>query len=65
LVSMSVYNIAGQRVRSLVSQNLPPGYYSQVWDGRNDGGRTLSAGVYIIRLSASGRSAAQKIVKLQ
>jgi hypothetical protein len=65
LVSISVFNIAGQRVRSLVSQNLPPGYYSQVWDGRNDGGRALSAGVYIIRLSASGQSAAQKIVKLQ
>jgi hypothetical protein len=64
-VSMAVYNITGQRVRTLVSQNLPPGYYSQVWDGRNDGGRALSAGVYIVRLSASGRSAAQKIVKLQ
>ena len=64
-VSMAVYNITGQRVRTLVSQNLPPGYYSQVWDGRNDGGRSLSAGVYIIRLNASGRSAAQKIVKLQ
>ena len=65
LVSLVVYNITGQRVRTLVSQNLPPGYYSQVWDGRNDGGRALSAGVYIVRLSASGRSAAQKIVKLQ
>ncbi|MDO9391895.1 MAG: Ig-like domain-containing protein, partial [bacterium] len=65
LVSMAVYNITGQRVRTLVSQNLPPGYYSQVWDGRNDGGRALSAGVYIVRLNASGRSAAQKIVKLQ
>ncbi|MBI4727301.1 T9SS type A sorting domain-containing protein [candidate division TA06 bacterium] len=65
LVSMAVYNITGQRVRTLLSQNLPPGYYSQIWDGRNDGGRALSAGVYIVRLSASGRSAAQKIVKLQ
>ena len=65
LVNMAVYNITGQRVRTLVSQNLPPGYYSQVWDGRNDGGRALSAGVYIVRLNASGRSAAQKIVKLQ
>jgi hypothetical protein len=65
LVNLAVYNIAGQRVRTLVSQNLPPGYYSQVWDGRNDGGRALSAGVYIVRLNASGRSASQKIVKLQ
>ncbi|MBI5806645.1 Ig-like domain-containing protein [candidate division TA06 bacterium] len=65
LVSLAVYNITGQRVRTLTSQNLPPGYYSQVWDGRSDGGRTLSAGVYIVRLSSSGRSAAQKIVKLQ
>jgi hypothetical protein len=65
LVSMAVYNITGQRVRTLVSQNLPPGYYSQAWDGRNDGGRFLSAGIYIIRLSASGHSTAQKIVKLQ
>ena len=63
--SMAVYNITGQRVRTLVSQNLPPGYYSQIWDGRNDGGRALPAGIYIIRLSASGRSAAQKLVKLQ
>jgi hypothetical protein len=65
LVNLAVYNITGQRVRTLVSQNLPPGYYSQVWDGRNDGGRALSAGVYIVRLNASGRSASQKIVKLQ
>ncbi len=65
LVNLAVYNITGQRVRTLVSQNLPPGYYSQVWDGRNDGGRALSAGVYVVRLNASGRSASQKIVKLQ
>lgn len=59
-VNLTVHDLAGRRVRTLVAQDLPAGRHDAVWDGRDDGGRALGSGVYLYRLvsaagSASGR----------
>ncbi|MBI1798009.1 MAG: T9SS type A sorting domain-containing protein [Candidatus Eisenbacteria bacterium] len=51
-VTLAVYNVAGARVRSLASGALPAGRYAIPWDGRDDGGRALTGGVYFVRFSA-------------
>ena len=51
LVTLTVYNILGQRVRKLVEERQEPGYYTATWDGRNDSGDEVSSGVYFYRLS--------------
>ncbi len=54
-VNLTVYDLLGQEVRSLMSGDArTAGYHNIVWDARDNGGRAVSAGVYIYRLSARG-----------
>ncbi len=52
-VSLSVYDVGGRLVRTLVDEPQGPGYYSVVWDGRDESGRTVPPGVYFYRLAAT------------
>ncbi|HDP99446.1 MAG TPA: T9SS type A sorting domain-containing protein [bacterium] len=60
--SLIIYNLLGQQVRKLLDKNLPPGEYSLHWDGKNDGGQSLSSGLYFARLASGGRSELIKLV---
>ncbi len=64
-VSLMIYNSLGQKVRTLVSDYLPAGVHHRVWDGLADDGNTVSAGIYISRLSAAGRVATMKMTVIK
>jgi hypothetical protein len=49
-VELSIFNLAGQQVMTLVQGAREAGTYSVRWDGRDDGGRALVSGVYLYRL---------------
>ncbi|MBN1292417.1 MAG: T9SS type A sorting domain-containing protein [Candidatus Latescibacteria bacterium] len=49
-VSIEVYNISGQKVRSLFTGSLPAGEHTMVWDGRDDTGYPVSSGIYFTRM---------------
>lgn len=50
-VTLVVYDIAGRRVRNLEGPRYrAPGLYSSTWDGRDDAGRDLPSGLYVVRL---------------
>ena len=49
-VSVEIFNVAGQQVRTLVQEDMPPGYYRRAWDGRNRAGRPVGTGVYFYRV---------------
>ncbi len=51
-VTLDVYNTLGQRVATLVNQQMAAGTYEVNWDGRNSEGQLLSSGVYIYRMKA-------------
>jgi hypothetical protein len=53
-VTMEVYNVLGQRVRTLVSDDQVAGYHVIEWDGMGNGGQHLASGVYFLQLSAKG-----------
>ncbi len=55
-VTIEIYNVLGQRVRVLVSENQMPAYYEAVWDGRNNLGSPVASGVYVYRMVASGNN---------
>ncbi len=55
-ISLKVYNSSGQLVRTVVDGPGSPGAHTAVWDGRDDSGREVSAGVYYYRLSTGGYS---------
>jgi hypothetical protein len=61
-VQLSVYNMLGQKVRTVVDGIQTPGYYNVQWDGKNDQGRKAAAGVYLYQLKAVGCQETKKMV---
>lgn len=64
-VSMIIYNLVGQQVRTLVKGTHEAGFQSVVWDGRDDFGRQVASGVYIYRLQAGSFSQAHRMMLLK
>lgn len=64
-VNLTVYNILGQKVRTLVNSINRPGFHSVVWDGRNDLGLQVGSGVYIYRISHGSGVVARKMLFLK
>ena len=61
-VQLSVFNILGQMIRTLVDQPLPPGVHQYVWDGTDDSGERMASGVYLYRLLVGMDSQAKKMI---
>jgi len=53
-VELTVYNVIGQPVRTLVAEHQNAGRYVVEWDATNDSGHSLSSGMYFYRLQAGG-----------
>jgi flagellar hook assembly protein FlgD len=64
-VSLDVYNILGQRIRTLVDEVLEPDSYVREWDGRSDRGERVSSGIYFYKMVAGSFTDTQKTVLLQ
>jgi hypothetical protein len=63
-VALSVFDVRGRLVRSLLDGVLPAGRHSAGWDGRSDAGERMPAGVYFGRLAAGEHAQTRKIVVL-
>ena len=64
-VSLKVYNILGQVVRTLVDEPQAPGYYSVRWDGRDNAGEELASGIYIYRIRAGEFTQTRRMILLK
>ncbi len=64
-VQLVVYNIRGERVRTLVNSRQTPGEYTATWDGTTDTGNSVATGVYVYRLQTPTRTIAKKMVLLK
>jgi hypothetical protein len=64
-VSVKVYNVGGERVRTLVDEERAAGSHAVVWDGRNSAGSPVSSGVYFYRLETPGFQQTRKMVLLK
>ncbi|MGH7597355.1 MAG: FlgD immunoglobulin-like domain containing protein, partial [bacterium] len=49
-VKLHIFNLNGQLVRTLVSDDLPQGVHQRRWNGRNNAGYPIASGVYLYRL---------------
>jgi ligand-binding sensor domain-containing protein len=63
--TLSIYNLRGQKVRTLIDGSLPDGKHSITWDGKDMNGRGTSSGIYILRLEQGGVSAVKKLVLMR
>jgi hypothetical protein len=64
-VTVTVYNIAGQSVRTLVNAMRSPGAYDVAWDGRDESGRSVHSGVYVYRIIVGSTSEARRMLYLK
>lgn len=64
-VSLKVYNIAGQCLRTLVNEDKKTGSYEVRWDGRDESGRRVSNGVYLYRLATEEGSLTGKMTVIK
>jgi len=65
LVDLSVYNVLGQKIKTLINDSIEPGYYSIKWDGTDEFGTRQGSGVYIVRFDAKQFSNFRKMLLLQ
>lgn len=64
-INLEIYNILGQQIRALISGNLTAGEHAVTWDGRDDRGESVSAGMYIYTLQNEGQRFSRKMLLLK
>ena len=66
VVGLTIYNLSGQVVRTLLDYDeLDAGYHTIDWDGRNQQGQPVTSGVYLSRLRAGNKTLVSKLVLLR
>jgi hypothetical protein len=64
-VRLSILDLSGRRVRTLVSGEQPAGAHELEWNGADERGLRLRAGVYFSRLEYEGRAVARKLILMK
>jgi hypothetical protein len=64
-ISLAIYNMLGQRIRTLVQGVHTAGQYTVTWDGKDEAGRTLESGVYFYRLETGSIALVKKMLMLK
>ncbi|MBN1293543.1 MAG: T9SS type A sorting domain-containing protein [Candidatus Latescibacteria bacterium] len=62
---LTIYDITGRKVCDLVSEELPAGSHSVIWDGRDNNGYTVSSGLYISNLHSEKSTISKKMILLK
>jgi len=65
LTTVAVYNVKGQLVRRLLDPQPILGEYSITWDGKNDQGEKLGAGVYFFKIKSGSYSTTRKMILME
>jgi len=62
---LEIYNILGQKIVTLLDDNLGAGAHRVHWDGRNSSGNEVSSGIYFYRLTADSYKQAKRMLLLK
>ena len=62
---VDIYNIKGQKVKSLVNEHKPAGKHSVTWHGTDDSGNAVGSGIYFYRMEAEGYVETKKMVLMK
>ena len=65
IVTLKVYNVAGQLVRTLANSVKNAGSYTVTWDGKNDRGGAVASGIYFYKMETKDFSQTKKMVMLR
>jgi len=64
-VTLKIYNVAGQLVRTLFNGVKDAGSYKVTWDGMNNDGSKVASGVYFYKMDTAGYNKTLKMVLLR
>jgi hypothetical protein len=64
-VSLKIYNINGDLVKTLSNENLSAGHFEKEWDGKNESGNNVTSGIYIYRLIAGKFDRSAKMILMK
>jgi hypothetical protein len=64
-VRIDLFDVTGRRVRTLVRDRRPGGFYAALWDGRDDGGGDVASGVYFLRMQAGTFDQTRRLVVIK
>jgi hypothetical protein len=64
-VEIDIYNIRGEKVRTLVREDYPTGNHTVVWNGTDNQNRTVASGVYMYRMSTENYSTTKKMILMK
>ena len=59
-VEITVYNLKGQKVKTLINETLESGNHSVIWEGTDENGKSVSSGIYLYNLKINYESVAMK-----
>jgi len=63
--TLTIYNILGEKVRTLIDDNRVPGNYQIIWKGKDEEGKDVASGVYFYRLEVGEKSISKRMVLLR
>jgi len=64
-VSLKIYNVVGQLVKTLVDEEKLPGEYEEMWDSKNEKNEEVASGVYFYKLKISDHVETKRMVLLK
>ena len=64
-MKLEIFNIVGQKVRTLAQGSHEPGRYRVLWDATNDLGEQLSSGMYVYRIQAGDFVGINKLILMK
>jgi parallel beta-helix repeat protein len=64
-VRIEIFNILGQKIRTLVNEHMKAGHWLVDWDGKDDNGNDVSSGIYFYRLQAGEFTQTKKMILLR
>ena len=64
-VKIEIYNVMGQKIRTLVDKHMSVGTHNIIWDARNDAGLKAPTGIYFVRMQSSHFSSTQKVTLIK
>jgi len=64
-VTIEIYNIKGQKVKTLMNDVKNAGYHSVIWDGKDDKGKNVTSGIFLYRMKADKYSSTRKMILLK
>lgn len=64
-ITISIYNIIGEKIRTLVDENFNSGSYTISWDGTDNSGQTVPAGIYFCRLKHTDKYTNRKLLLIK